>query len=213
MNENKSKLKKVISILLILLLIALVICGIMIIRKVSIFNSLISASEVTSEKTNYKIQKSVMQGNEIEQKIEGFVMGEKYYQVAEHIFQDGSVGVFISYNVGEGDFLAVAMGDNKTHTEGHPPIFVPNAQLFRDYVNTANVFEEVLKSKIKSVESEGKECYEIALESGRKFLVEKDTGLIIQSVEGDRMATTTYEFDIVTDSDIQEPDLTGYTEL
>lgn len=206
MKGNKSK--KVVAIILILLLIILVICGIMIIRKVSVFNSLISASGVTAEKTNYKMQKTVSK-----QEVEAWVMGEKYYQKTENEFQDGTIGTDIRYNVGEGDFHAMAMGDSKVVFKQDDPALKPNLYLFSDQVDTSKVFSESLKTKIKSVENEGKECYEMTLENGTTLFVEKETGLIIKFVENETTTTITYEFDIVTDRDIQEPDLTGYTEV
>lgn len=53
----------------------------------------------------------------------------------------------------------------------------------------------------------------MTLENGTTLFVEKETGLIIKFVENETTTTITYEFDIVTDRDIQEPDLTGYTEV
>lgn len=180
----------------------------MIIRKVSVFNSLISASGVTAEKTNYKMQKTVSK-----QEVEAWVMGEKYYQKTENEFQDGTIGTDIRYNVGEGDFHAMAMGDSKVVFKQDDPALKPNLYLFSDQVDTSKVFSESLKTKIKSVENEGKECYEMTLENGTTLFVEKETGLIIKFVENETTTTITYEFDIVTDRDIQEPDLTGYTEV
>lgn len=66
---------------------------------------------------------------------------------------------------------------------------------------------------IESVNMKDKECYVIKYKSCDKFF-DKETGLIIKEVDyGNNTVTDyTYEFGVVKDSDVLEPDTTGYAE-
>lgn len=101
---------------------------------------------------------------------------------------------------------------------------------FADSYSFMNRFFNALVSSIKSVEIDGKECYEISSMHSPNFIysensvgmsayVEKDTGLPVRLLETIEENGTTKEyiidyevkFDCVTDEDIAEPDVSQYT--
>ena len=57
---------------------------------------------------------------------------------------------------------------------------------------------------------EGKECYYIKI-GEQEELVEKATGLLLNTRYDDNERKLTYSFDTVTDSDVQKPDISEYT--
>lgn len=92
-----------------------------------------------------------------------------------------------------------------------------------------NVFELIAISIVADIETEecnGKECYKIKYpnfiynkEVNNTFYLEKETGLLIRAFEGtsekdgeivNLIIDYKYEFDTVTDEQLQEPDVTQY---
>ena len=72
-----------------------------------------------------------------------------------------------------------------------------------------------------AVECNKKDCYRIVDSGGAIFYVDKETGLVIRTIgvatvsngNGEKMDTVTdyqYKFDVVTDEDFIEPDISNY---
>ena len=74
-------------------------------------------------------------------------------------------------------------------------------------------------ANVKSTNYNGKECYIIKgfpsslslTFEGAETYIEKDTGLYLKTIEGDRTTERKYEFDKVDDSIFIEPDISQYT--
>lgn len=83
-----------------------------------------------------------------------------------------------------------------------------------------------IMTKVNQIELDGRECYRLSGKYGTTFLyepdtkmvyayIEKETGLLVKLVElmndGKEYITTyEYKFDIVTDEDLKEPDVSEY---
>lgn len=57
---------------------------------------------------------------------------------------------------------------------------------------------------------ENKECYHIKI-GGQEELVEKETGLLLNTKDDGNERKLTYSFDTVTDEDVEKPDISQYT--
>ncbi len=117
---------------------------------------------------------------------------------------------------------------NKYNSNG-----VPGKIEILDYLYTQNIWEFLIisiKSSIKTEEVNGKECYRInvscfdifCFDNHRldTYYFEKETGLLIRKengtsgYDGDKINLVSdyyYEFDIVKDDDLKEPDISEYT--
>lgn len=209
MNEKKTNTTKVVLILLlIILLIILVLGSILMIPKITIFNSLLSLSEEMQQKTNYSIK---MTSSDLTQS-ESFVKGENYYQRTERKLSNGETMNVMKYRSEESEFLAVEVQGSKILFKEHDLNVKPPLLVLSHYIDSSEVFKSAFQTNLKSIDYEDKKCYEITFEFGQTILVEKDTGLIVKLVEGEKTTNISYEFDGVTDENIQKPDLTGYVE-
>lgn len=99
--------------------------------------------------------------------------------------------------------------------------FIPD---YIDMSNPAMFFGLPLFSSIKSDKCDGKDCYRIAVtwfnnNYDNIFYIEKDTGLLIRmlghttgtdNVKYDSISNLEYKFDVVTDDDFIEPDISEY---
>ena len=87
-----------------------------------------------------------------------------------------------------------------------------------------NPFYHIFISAISSITSEevnGKDCYQIVGLNGANYCIDKETGLVLRSIgeiavgndkgeQVDRVTDFRYEFDVVTDDDFIEPDISEY---
>lgn len=101
-----------------------------------------------------------------------------------------------------------------------------------NFAYNSNIFEKIVDSivtNIKSVEIEGKKCYELTSKYNSNFIysenteemksyIEKDSGVPIKLIEIinnngeniEKVTTYKYQFNIVTDEDIKEPNSQEY---
>lgn len=63
---------------------------------------------------------------------------------------------------------------------------------------------------ISSKEYNNKDCYSITFHN-QEEIIEKETGLLVFTSNNNSERKITYKFNSVTDKDVAEPDLTGYT--
>ncbi len=77
-----------------------------------------------------------------------------------------------------------------------------------------NVFaclKDAFSVKIETIQIDNRECYVIK-RKGVDEIMEKETGIMVKEIlyQNDSFNECHYQFDIVTDNDVQRPDTTGY---
>lgn len=180
---------------------------------------------------------------DLEKKVSNYTNITNYYEKA-YQNQDGNIIVTESY-VKDGNYLTTVnskseTGERKiigysngktvnTYIESNEEKIVllnsngiPGPLKVNDWFYTENIFQSIyaaLRTSIKTVEYNGKECYQVDNFYGTNFLyengstsilIEKETGLPLKVVNGATFEYT-YSFNTVTDSDIVEPDINQYT--
>ena len=149
----------------------------------------------------------------------------KYYK------KDNKQAVFINRDLNENK-KQVAMYDNGDRVD----IFIDSKESKVAKLNSGKIMSEGIYNQlenenkwqtflgsilanVRKTNYNNKECYIIknflsttSLEyEGAKIYVEKDTGLLIRTDEGDAVAEYEYDFDNVDDSIFAEPDISQYT--
>ena len=149
----------------------------------------------------------------------------KYYK------KDNKQAVFINRDLNENK-KQVAMYDNGDRVD----IFIDSQESKVAKLNSGKIMSEGIYNQlenenkwqtflgsilanVRKTNYNNKECYIIknflsttSLEyEGAKIYVEKDTGLLIRTDEGDAVAEYEYDFDNVDDSIFAEPDISQYT--
>ena len=131
-----------------------------------------------------------------------------------------------SYIESDGDKVAILSSNGKISVQ---------PETFENYSENSRLLDLLLMSCRISIKSEvcnGKECYKLSLSNmvasdnedlskiESSIYFDKETGLIVREMDGtsgegkDEFNTVKdmkYEFDKVTDADIVEPDISGYT--
>ena len=110
------------------------------------------------------------------------------------------------YRNGDEELTATEANGQKIISSGSGKVLL---YTFTNYMNSEDVWKEAVRASVKSVQDSNKECYEIRLKDVGTILVEKETGVVLKT----ETSEISYEINTVTDTDIQKPDLTGYTKL
>lgn len=205
MKEQKSKIKTVTLLLIALCLVIAIGFGVFTLSKINIINNLFSKSTEIRKRDNYSIKINTENTNKI-----SFVKNEDYYSESE---SNQSGVISITYQKANNKVYAVDGHGQKMFFKEHALIIKPVVRTIEDFIQPSEVNQKAFQGQIKSIDFENKECYEITLTKELMIIVEKDTGLVLKEVNGEETIIYTYEFDKVTDNDIQKPDLTGYTEM
>ena len=232
-------MKKVLKLFLIILLVFLLIGICLIGRKVTILTKLdksVSNLEDTKDNIYMKINNVVDSAKEVETEL--FIKGdiEKAINVVKgttkriQIVYPTERKVFIEAEGNKALSIYKETAAKRTTDVNAAPAthtVIPN------YTHSMSFIERIviaLNTNIKSTSIDGKECYELSGMHSPIFLyhenstnmslyIEKDTGLPIKLVEKmeedgkEKEYLTEYEikFDVVTDEDLKEPDISEYT--
>ena len=90
-----------------------------------------------------------------------------------------------------------------------------------DITNYTSVFRTpperlyfALTSSVQNVTLSGKQCYLLKIDNTERF-IDAETGLIVKVIDNDtnKVVDYHYEFDTVTDEDVELPDTTGYVPI
>lgn len=192
------KVKKLVVILLIVVLLVVVIFAIITIRKVSIFNDLLAKAKESEKITNYYMEMKQNEG----MTTQIWAKDESHY-LMKNVGNDLTMTF---YRNGDEELTATEANGQKIISSGSGKVLL---YTFTNYMNSEDVWQEAVRASVKSVQDSNKECYEIRLKDVGTILVEKETGVVLKT----ETSEISYEINTVTDTDIQKPDLTGYTEL
>lgn len=212
------KVKKVLKITGSIVAILIILVLIHTIRNYVIIKGLQDKISQYSNRSNYYIKSVATEDN-------GTIVTMEYYK------KDNKQAVFLERNL-NGEISKISMYNNGERTD----TFWDNkenktAQLDSGTIMTVNMYNHLetdnnwqtflgsIFAKIKSTNYNGKECYIIKgfpsslslTFEGAETYIEKDTGLYLKTIEGDRTTERKYEFDKVDDSIFVEPDISQYT--
>lgn len=210
--------KKIFKILGIILLVVIAIFLIHTIRNYIIITDLQNKMANYSNSTNYYTKSVATESN-------GTVVTMEYYKKdkKEALFLErnlnGEISKISMYNNGERTDTFWDNKERKTAQLDSGTIMGVNIYNFTETDNKWQTFLGSIFANVKSTNYNGKECYIIKgflssfslTSEGTEIYIEKDTGLYLKTIEGDRTTERKYEFDKVDDSIFVEPDISQYT--
>ena len=210
------KKKRIIKIIGIILIIILIFIAIHTIRNTIIISDLQNKIDNYSNSTNYYTKSVATESN-------GTVVTMEYYKKdkKEVVFleRNGEISKISMYNNGERTDTFWDNKESKTAQLDSGTIMGVNIYNFTETDNKWQTFLGSIFANVKSTNYNGKECYIIKgfpsslslTFEGAETYIEKDTGLYLKTIEGDRTTERKYEFDKVDDSIFIEPDISQYT--
>jgi len=202
MEKKKMKLwKKVLIVIGILLLVALLL----VLYRYSIITKIQQRYEETNNKPNYYFY------SETENMISKVWKKDGIFKMdAIRVGGEGHLTFWKNTNTGEE--LVFWNAPEKLYS-------ISSGGIFENLpYSTLNGFDE---PKIKFLiainpiwhigtkEYKDKECYYLKIDSTEEY-IEKETGILLQNSLNGMIRHLTYEFDIVTDKDVQKPDVSEY---
>ena len=210
--------KKMFMMIGILLLIIIMIFLFFTFRKYSIIMGLQDKVSKYANSTNYHIKSCAQEENGVTVSIEYYKKDDKEVIFIERNLNEEITKISM-YNNGERTDTFIETKDSKIARLNNGTVMSMNIINYLETENNWQTFVESMKSKLRQTEYNGKECYVIngfvSLASltyeGAEVYLEKDTGLCIKTVEGERVTTREYEFENVEDSIFIEPDIGQYT--
>ena len=210
--------KKIFKILGIILLVVIAIFLIHTIRNYIIITDLQNKIDNYSNSTNYYTKSVATESN-------GTVVTMEYYKKdkKEVVFLErnlnGEISKLSMYNNGERTDTFWDNKESKTAQLDSGTIMGVNIYNFTETDNKWQTLLGSIFANVKSTTYNGKECYIIKgfpsslslTFEGAETYIEKDTGLYLKTIEGDRTTERKYEFDKVDASIFVEPDISQYT--
>ncbi len=198
----------------ILLIIALVFT-LIIARRFIIINDLSNKAMIAESKTNYYIKLEFYLNRK-------FMIYEKYnkdeislaIKKIYYIDNPNNVEEYINYISDKENLNLVKNMQNKNLSTFDKDIDL-------DVTNYTAIFHTLpeklycaLTTNIQNVTLSGKKCYLLKINNTERF-IDAETGLIIKYIDNDKNKVTDYhyEFDTVTDEDVELPDTTGFVPI
>ena len=222
--------KKIFKILGIILLVVIAIFLIHTIRNYIIITDLQNKIDNYSNSTNYYTKSVATESNgTVDNWAEDIKLRWEYSM--EYYKKDKKEVVFLERNL-NGEISKISMYNNGERTDtfwdnkesktaqlDSGTIMGVNIYNFTETDNKLQTFLGSIFANVKSTNYNGKECYIIKgfpsslslTFEGAETYIEKDTGLYLKTIEGDRTTERKYEFDKVDDSIFVEPDISQYT--
>lgn len=232
-------MKKVLKLFLIILLVFLLIGIFLIGRKIIILSKLdkqVSYLEDTNDNIYMKINNVVDSTKEVETEL--FIKGD--IEKSVNVVKETTKRIQIVYPTerkvfieAEGNKTLSIYKETAAKRTTDVNAATTTHTVLPNYTHSMNFIERIiiaLNTNIKTTSIDGKECYELSGMHSSIFLyhensismslyIEKDTGLPIELVERieedekEREYLTEYEikFDVVTDEDLAEPNISEYT--
>lgn len=208
--RNKMKFLKL--ILLTIVLIYIIIIG----RRAIIMTELGKKAKEYETKTNYYCKVCMYELNSI-QITECYRLGEDYLETTWYKKDKKEINI-TDYEKNNEGICLVETDEGKRLVSRKP-----NCINVHTYVAADNFWInllEALSTKIESTKCNGKECY-IIIKNGFQDYVDKESGIVIRVTGGsvindegtrDTIVEYDYKFDVVEDSDIVKPDISGCVE-
>ena len=217
--ENRKKVGKVIfTCFANIFFVAALVFSIYSIRNIYYINSIVKAENDLPKQTNYKIERHTS-SSLIDLKMEVYVLNGKVKQhstfdVNEEVFPDAEDQEFVGF-VKDGKGYTVSL-NNMNYQE----IALTGTENLNDYYYSPFYhinFLDILKYKITKEEYDGVKCIKVENNLGEGvqcIYFREDTRLLFAEVIQDGSVNgQNVEFGVVTEKDVEEMDLEGYTKV
>ena len=214
------KIKKILKIALLIIVLVIIIIVINTFRKMYIVNNLQSKIETYKSSNNYHI---LSVGKDAEYNstttINTYVKDDRKVMILENKTENDYKKMSL-YKNNNKENTYIEAGSTKVailDTEGN--VFIDNINNLLETESKWELFEACLTAKINSCEHNGKKAYKIKnfyssvmmYEEGKnELIIEKDTGLTLQTIIGNTTTEKTFEFNNVDDNIFIEPDINEY---
>ena len=218
---KNEKLKMCLKIFLIVILVLLFLLIIHTVRNYNIISNLQEKSAKYENITNYHVKAISDQDNDTRMTIDCYAKDNKRAMFIERVREEKTTKLSFYDNGQRIDMFADA-DNEKTANIGMENNSMIMWTGIPDYLGLENNFQKWFSSifaRITSKEVNGKQCYKISnfisssllYEPGKnEMYIEKDTGLLIQTVTNLMVSNREYEFNNVEDSIFTEPDIGQY---
>ena len=214
--------KKILIGFLIILLILILLVVVHTLRNYLIVKDLQDKISVHDKSLNYHVEVLGTHEKGAESRVNYYRKENKEAYILERIESGELVGKLSYYNNGERiDFFAENISGEKIAKLGES--YMPKVEIMSGLGMTEHSPKilECFMYKIKQIDYEGKECYEIKIFYSPDFLyedeggessiiVEKETGINVKVCMGESISEKRYEFDNVDDSIFIEPNIGEY---
>lgn len=208
--------KKIIVIISSIIIVILVIGAICISRNFFTIKGLKKKINQYVPNTNYHVSGIRKDENGLITTFDYYIKDNKMAYFIEYN-NNGTITKHSSYNNGNGVNVYSETPEGKVAILGIKN-FVGEPKIIDYFDNitvdeTTTLFKLSCKAKIEKVDYKGKECYLIrnfGFEESEIY-ADKDTGLLLKSVEESATVEKEYEFDNVDDRIFVEPDISQYT--
>lgn len=211
---NKKKVFKIIGIILV---VVIVIIAIHTIRNFVIIKDLQNKIAQYSNSSNYYTKSVAVEDGGTSVTMEYYKKDNKQVVFMERNL-NGEISKISMYDNGERIDAFWDNKENKTVQLDNKNIITVNIYNCLETENNWQTFLGSIVARVKSSNVNGKECYSIknflsstSLTEDSEIYVEKDTGLLVKTVEGNRNSEREYEFDNVDNAIFEEPDISQYT--
>lgn len=208
----RNKLKFLKLILLTIVLIYVIIIG----RRSIIMTELAKKAKMYETKTNYYCKICIYEMNSI-QITECRRLGKDF--LIDTLYRKDKKDINITdYEKNNEGICLVEVDGKKRLIQRKPTCIQPHIYVAADnfWINLL----EALSARVESTKCNGKECY-IIMKSGFESYIDKETGIVIRVTGGsvtddegkrDTIVEYDYKFDVVKESDIVKPDISGCVE-
>lgn len=212
---NKKKVFKIIGIILVVII---VIIAIHTIRNFVIIKDLQNKISQYSNSSNYYTKSVAVEDGGTSVTMEYYKKDNKQVVFMERNL-NGEISKISMYDNGERIDTFWDNKENKTVQLDNKNIIAVNIYNCLETENNWQTFLGSIVARVKSSNVNGKECYNIknflsstSLTDGSEIYIDKDTGLLVKTVEGNnRKSEREYKFDSVEDKIFAEPDISQYT--
>ena len=198
----------------ILLIIALVLI-LIITRRFIIINDLSNKARIAESKTNYYVRlecylDKVFHTCEKYNKDETSLAIKKIY----HIDNPNIVEEYINYASDKENIKLVKNMQQQNLSNSDKNIHLDIINYTLGFYTPSKKLYFALTTNIQNVTLSGKQCYLLKIDNTERF-IDAETGLIIKYIDNDknRVIDYHYEFDTVTDKDVELPDTTGFVPI
>ena len=198
----------------ILLIIALVFI-LIVARRFIIINDLSNKANIAQSKTNYYInlecylnKKFTIYEQYSKDKI-SLALNKIYYIDNPH-----NVEEYINYTSDKGTIKLAKNLQHQNLSDSDKDICIDITNYTLGFNTLFEKLYFALTTSIQNVTLSDKQCYLLKIDNTEKF-VDIDTGLIVKVINNDINQVTDfhYEFDTVTDEDVELPDTTGFVPI
>lgn len=215
--EKKKIIKNVLKLLFIIIVVLMVFFVIHTIRNYIIITNLQSKISQYKDSTNYYTKSVTTENTGVIVKMEYYKKDDKEVVFLERNVNGEIVKTMMFYDGDKTDTF-IETKDSKLAQLNSGTIMSINIYNHLETDNKWQTFLECISSKIKSTNYNGKECYIIkdfvsltsSTSEGAETYVDKNTGLMVKTIEAGVVSEKEYEFNNVKDSIFVEPDISQY---